>query len=483
MKQSQTDTNSGLKITRLVWVLSVVGLGTGVLTMGIQYSAWDQIKKQSDLVSMSETEMLESIEEFADERELLFNHLEAYLGKYTDQLSTPGMSSKSHDSLLPILGDLKKHFASMEFNKIESVNAVEAMNANIEQLASLQVSLLDYVQQTNELDGNISDIRVGIEQLFAGVHTQAERIEGRQRLKNSLLLRKYQQANTDTAPQRAMDYIENQRSTAELRVLKSELAELKVLVERLVGETQADQLVNLKDNKLGQTFARLKQAAMDVDRRYGIESHSVIVSINESVFGVGVNTDAEHQMIVLGQGGLYNFKQHHFELENTGRGLQETTSMLMNECVHAENGLRAVLGEIVQANADSAEATIQQTWRNAGALGFGVSLVFLGLTWHIAKLGRRSQSELRENNVRLKIAQKEAELASKSKSEFLANMSHEIRTPMTAILGFADTIRETGNIELAPVERIDAIDTIKRNGEHLLFYHQRHSRYLKDRSR
>lgn len=57
-----------------------------------------------------------------------------------------------------------------------------------------------------------------------------------------------------------------------------------------------------------------------------------------------------------------------------------------------------------------------------------------------------------------------AEAANKAKSEFLANMSHEIRTPMTAILGFAETLHE---YVADPVGEA-AVQTIHRNGEHLL---------------
>ncbi len=71
---------------------------------------------------------------------------------------------------------------------------------------------------------------------------------------------------------------------------------------------------------------------------------------------------------------------------------------------------------------------------------------------------RRGLRELRNANQAL-------ELALTSKSEFLANMSHEIRTPMTAITGYADLLLEP---ELDAGTRTSYVQTIRRNGEHLL---------------
>ena len=58
-----------------------------------------------------------------------------------------------------------------------------------------------------------------------------------------------------------------------------------------------------------------------------------------------------------------------------------------------------------------------------------------------------------------------AENASKAKSAFLANMSHEMRTPLTAILGYAEIIRDG---DLTKDQRDEDIKIILNSGNHLL---------------
>jgi signal transduction histidine kinase/CheY-like chemotaxis protein/HPt (histidine-containing phosphotransfer) domain-containing protein len=101
-------------------------------------------------------------------------------------------------------------------------------------------------------------------------------------------------------------------------------------------------------------------------------------------------------------------------------------------------------------------------------------LRFIGIGRNITDR-RADEEQLRDyaaaleaNNKALEEFSRLTQEATRAKSVFLANMSHEIRTPMTAILGCADLLINEAEIESAPPERRINLDTIKRNGEHLL---------------
>ncbi|EAQ81009.1 hybrid sensor histidine kinase/response regulator [Blastopirellula marina] len=73
-------------------------------------------------------------------------------------------------------------------------------------------------------------------------------------------------------------------------------------------------------------------------------------------------------------------------------------------------------------------------------------------------------SARKEAEFALQRAKRAAESAVRVKSEFLTNMSHELRTPLAAILGYSEIMED----HAVTSESLEAVDTIRRNGQHLL---------------
>jgi signal transduction histidine kinase/ActR/RegA family two-component response regulator len=77
-----------------------------------------------------------------------------------------------------------------------------------------------------------------------------------------------------------------------------------------------------------------------------------------------------------------------------------------------------------------------------------------------------SKQSLEKQTRELVAAREKADSANRLKSQFLANMSHELRTPLTAILGYTGLLADERSLDHE--KRLDFIQTIQRNGNHLL---------------
>ena len=122
----------------------------------------------------------------------------------------------------------------------------------------------------------------------------------------------------------------------------------------------------------------------------------------------------------------------------------------------AENESRHIDCRIIRTDGDARWIRLQAKPLYGGYDGKPQPTQFIGTVIDIT-----SQREFEQS---LKIAREAAEAANEAKSAFLANMSHEIRTPMTAILGYADLLKELVNRD----EAMQHLQTIRRNGDYLL---------------
>lgn len=87
---------------------------------------------------------------------------------------------------------------------------------------------------------------------------------------------------------------------------------------------------------------------------------------------------------------------------------------------------------------------------------------------HAQSLLESQRQALAQQTAAVESARAAAYSAAATKTEFIANMSHEIRTPMTSILGYVGIMLEEVNVDRSAARWETALNTIRRNGNHLL---------------
>ena len=120
--------------------------------------------------------------------------------------------------------------------------------------------------------------------------------------------------------------------------------------------------------------------------------------------------------------------------------------------------IAALIGTVLTVYGFLATAPGEEVWSTS--LHMLLSVLAVWVAANLCVIFKQKSAQKALALAELKFAKKSNE----AKSQFLANMSHEIRTPMTAILGFVDVL--SGNLKIP--ENVEAIQIIKRNGEHLL---------------
>lgn len=84
---------------------------------------------------------------------------------------------------------------------------------------------------------------------------------------------------------------------------------------------------------------------------------------------------------------------------------------------------------------------------------------------HLGKLVNHRTLALKKANLELGSSKEKAESANIAKGEFLSSMSHELRTPLNGIMGYAQILKNTGNLE---PQQFEQVEIIHNSGKHLL---------------
>jgi signal transduction histidine kinase/ActR/RegA family two-component response regulator len=320
----------------------------------------------------------------------------------------------------------------------------------------------------------LSQASDGAHQALAQFRDTLDSMVGKERLARVVLLSKLRAVEGPTAKTTMQDVFKLDQKVGNLRRGQMDLSDLALLVEQLLREHNPDRLADLKDNQIRTILARMQHELPLLDEDSGPFA-TQFRQIPSAVFGSAYRIDEDHQTVLLGSGGLYRTREQNIKLENERGELLNWAAKSLAATRLEQERFNDTIRHSMQTMSRNADEGSFWGWVWTMVVALVCGVVFGALAMRISKTLKRQLEEIDatsaaiiEHSNELAVAKEQAEAFSRCKTEFLANMSHEIRTPMTAILGYADVLMDEGDLSQAPESRIEAIFTIKRNGEHLL---------------
>jgi diguanylate cyclase (GGDEF)-like protein len=407
----RTDANKHrgtAKIPRLVWTLAGIGIGAGILAMAIQFRALSTIDREFEWTKVTDERAAKSFQLLRQARAAAFSDMESHLLDLTG--ATAHTELRHPGSVDPFVLKCLEELAGREGDQANQAETTAALRNAFASLSQIHQELERYHADNQNSRDQLRGVWVDLKAKLVKAREATDKIVGRRRLQHQLVLRRYRKAVQEDTVEIASMYIDGMESVNDLRIFSSELGELTLLSERLYGESRVDQLINLKDNEIRQTLMRLYLAAGRVDH----ESRDILAahttSLRDAMFGEGAVDDEAYQTLVVGDGGLFQVKLQSLMLDADRRRLRTSLSMRLNECMDAERSFDLALSAAADANARRAELVFRAAWRDALATGIIVSIVFLALSWRLARLGRIAEDELHTKNESLKRAMDELEI-------------------------------------------------------------------------
>ncbi len=385
------------RATRLVWLLSALGVLGGVLVLVIFGLTLRQVRSARLEVDRTQTRLADLV----TRSQSLLDEGEAQVSSH---LSGRPSLEPERDWLLDLEDLIRESIDHTPDATI--VGRLNLLNVRLEDLRRLRDDSHQWYEQETSVREALRETRTEVGSALHSLREAVVSSEGRMRLQRVLKVRRFRSASEEDARAAATEIIDELGVDTGLSSLKVELADLALLGEQLVNEDHVDGLTDLKDNRFTSTLARLrrelgKMAADDVP----IESAS-IDAFEQALFGRDFVNDAAHQTIIPGEGGLYDACLSRVHLAEQRESLRSRGDSVFTSVRSIRQEVQEDAARLGTTLTERAEDRFTSAWRNVILVSVVIGALFCVLAALIARAIRNQMTLLADTTAELRKANK-----------------------------------------------------------------------------
>ena len=385
---------------KLVWLITILSFCVGVFMVTIVWKTLTDIRIERE-------KLFHLKENFTSIRALHEKHIvqeRLELSSLLDGNAEAGAFPKT-SQIYRLVEEYRKFAGSLKTSEV-----LDKLEDSLLILANLRGKFTRWALDYNGLKGQLPISIKEVESVLDQIEETVDREERKQWRDRSEKIRQYKQQNTKDAKQLITRIINDLESSADLSVIRKDIADLALLSERLLNITDLNDLNDLKDDRIRQLLLKIRYNTTPS----GFYSKSPKAKIKmqldnyeTAMFGLDYRIDNEHQTIVLGYEGLYGINLNLLILKNEREQLRAEGVRIFDLVNRALQKVTEKTETIAQQEVTKVEVVLGQTWRTMLIIWLVTSLIYAILAYEIIMAAKLQIKEIEDSNIDLDAMTKE----------------------------------------------------------------------------
>jgi len=378
---------------KLVWLITLLGFSVGVFMVFLVWSTLTDLRSERD-------KLFELKETFNSIQAKLKNNLAKQKTDISNLLEATIDDNRvmENSRLLVIIEDYRKVVPSPHLNP-----TFEQLEKNIYSLFSIKDKLTWWASAYNRTVPRIPQIGKEVESILARIFETVDKAEGQQRLERAAKIRQIRH-NTSKNSQINISVINEIASSNVFSIIRRDIIDLIQLSERLHIITEADNLADLKDNKIRTLLARVRlntQLSEGEKSAEKVQLNNLLDNYETALFGSGYSIDNDHQTIILGYDGEYSLILDRLKLIKEREILRADVNRIYDSIEVSLGEILSNTDIIAQREALKSENVLAQTWRTMVIIWLVTSLLYGMLSYEIIMAAKMQIKAIEDSNIEL----------------------------------------------------------------------------------